>query len=138
MLMKIVFLKKNNMKNSFCFFIILSIVFFGRCQNKLMPKVIEIPISQENPKKIEALGEEAYAKLSIEGMTCAIGCAVTIEKKLQRTSGIVSAKVDFETNTGWVTYDATMLNLDKISSVVKSTGASYSVSKIISLESIIH
>ena len=126
------------MKNSFCFFIILSIVFFGGCQNKLTPKVIEIPISQENPKKIEALGEKAYAKLSIEGMTCAIGCAATIEKRLQKTSGIVSAKVDFETNTGWVTYDATMLNLDGISSVVKSTGASYSVSKIISLESTIH
>tara|TARA_B110000914_G_scaffold124883_1_gene109013 strand:- start:241 stop:621 length:381 start_codon:yes stop_codon:yes gene_type:complete len=126
------------MKNSFPFFIILSIVFLGGCQNKLTPKVIEVPISQESPKKIEALGEKAYAKLSIEGMTCAIGCAVTIEKKLQRTSGIVSAKVDFETNTGWVTYDATMLNLDGISSVVKSTGTSYSVSKIISLESTIH
>ena len=126
------------MKNSFPFFIILSIVLLGGCQNKLTPKVIEVPISQESPKKIEALGEKAYAKLSIEGMTCAIGCAVTIEKKLQRTSGIVSAKVDFESNTGWVTYDATMLNLDKISSIVKSTGASYSVSKIISLESTIH
>ena len=126
------------MKNSFPFFIILSIVLLGGCQNKLTPKVIEVPISQESPKKIEALGEKAYAKLSIEGMTCAIGCAVTIEKKLQRTSGIVSAKVDFETNTGWVTYDATMLNLDGISSVVKSTGTSYSVSKIISLESTIH
>jgi|TARA_B110000467_G_scaffold7126_1_gene6303 mercuric ion binding protein len=126
------------MKNSFSFFIILSIVFLWGCQNKLVPKVIEVPISQESPKKIEALGEKAYAKLSIEGMTCAIGCAVTIEKKLQRTSGIVSAKVDFESNTGWVTYDATMLNLDGISSVVKSTGTSYSVSKIISLESTIH
>ena len=126
------------MKNSFFFYIILSIVFFWGCQNKLTSKVIEVQISQESPKKIKALGEEAYAKLSIEGMTCAIGCAVTIEKKLQRTYGIVSAKVDFETNTGWVTYDATMLNLDKISSVVKSTGVSYSVSKIISLESIIH
>ena len=126
------------MKNYFFFFIILSVVFFGGCQNKLTPKVIEVPISQESPKKIEALGEKAYAKLSIEGMTCAIGCAVTIEKKLQRTSGIVSAKVDFESNTGWVTYDATMLNLDGISSVVKSTGTSYSVSKIISLESTIH
>ena len=126
------------MKNSFSFFIILSIVFLWGCQNKLVPKVIEVPISQESPKKIEVLGEKAYAKLSIEGMTCAIGCAVTIEKKLQRTSGIVSAKVDFESNTGWVTYDATMLNLDGISSVVKSTGTSYSVSKIISLESIIH
>ena len=100
--------------------------------------MIEIPIFQESSKKIEALEKEAYAKLSIEGMTCAIGCAVTIEKKLQRTSGIVSARVDFETNTGWVTYDATMLNLDGISSVVKSTGASYSVSEIISLDNTIH
>ena len=126
------------MKNSFSFFIILSIVFLWGCQNKLVPKVIEVPISQESPKKIEALGEKAYAKLSIEGMTCAIGCAVTIEKKLQRTSGVVSAKVDFETNTGWVTYDANMLNLDKISSVVKSSGTTYSVSEIVSLDRTIH
>ena len=126
------------MKNSFPFFIILSIVFLGGCQNKLTPKVIEVPIFQESPKKIEALGEKAYAKLSIEGMTCAIGCAVTIEKKLQRTSGIVSAKVDFETNTGWVTYDANMLNLDKIRSVVKSSGTTYSVSEIVSLDRTIH
>ena len=126
------------MKNSFFFFIILSIVFFGGCQNKLTSKVIEVQTSQESPKKIKALGEEAYAKLSIEGMTCAIGCAVTIEKKLQKTPGIVSAKVDFETNTGWVTYDTTMLNLGKISSVVKSTGTAYSVSEIISLNSTIH
>ena len=126
------------MKNSFFFYIILSIVFFGGCQNKLTSKVIEVQISQESPKKIKALGEEAYAKLSIEGMTCAIGCAVTIEKKLQKTPGIVSAKVDFETNTGWVTYNTTMLNLDKISLVVKSTGTAYSVSEIISLNSTIH
>ena len=126
------------MKNSFPFFIILSIVLLGGCQNKLTSKVIEVQISQESPKKIKALGEEAYAKLSIEGMTCAIGCAVTIEKKLQKTPGIVSAKVDFETNTGWVTYNTTMLNLDKISSVVKSTGTAYSVSEIISLNSTIH
>ena len=126
------------MKNSFSFFIILSIVFLWGCQNKLVPKVIEVPISQESPKKIEALGEKAYAKLSIEGMTCAIGCAVTIEKKLQRTYGIVSAKVDFETNTGWVTYDANLLNLDEISSIVKSTGTTYSVSEIISLDRTIH
>ena len=126
------------MKNSFFFYIILSIVFFWGCQNKLTSKVIEVQISQESPKKIKALGEEAYAKLSIEGMTCAIGCAVTIEKKLQKTPGIVSAKVDFETNTGWVTYNTTMLNLDKISLVVKSTGTAYSVSEIISLNSTIH
>ena len=126
------------MKNSFCFFIILSIIFFVSCQNKLTPKVITIPISQENPKKIEALGDLAYAKLSIEGMTCATGCAATIEKELQKTSGIVSAKVDFETNTGWVTYDANILNLDKVSSVVKSSGTTYSVSEIVSLDRTIH
>ena len=126
------------MKNSFCFFIILSIVFLVSCQNKLTPKVITIPISQENPKKIEALGDLAYAKLSIKGMTCATGCAALIEKKLQKTYGIVSAKVDFETNTGWVTYDANILNLDKVSSVVKSSGTTYSVSEIVSLDRTIH
>ena len=47
----------------FSFFIILSIVFLWGCQNKLVPKVIEVPISQESPKKIEALGEKARGKI---------------------------------------------------------------------------
>ena len=118
------------MKNSFFFYIILSIVFFWGCQNKLTSKVIEVQTSQESPKKIKALGEEAYAKLSIEGMTCAIGCAATIEKKLQKTSGISSVKVDFETKTAWVTYDPSLLSLNGISTVVKETGTNYSVTGI--------
>jgi len=126
------------MKNSLSFFIVLGIVFLGSCQNKLASKVIEIAKSQENIKKIKTPEKEAFAKLSIKGMACAISCAVIIEKELKKTSGIVSAKVDFETNTGWVTYDANVLNLDEISSIVKSTGTTYSVSKIISLDRTIH
>ena len=89
-----------NTHNQFLFFFaavgVLGIVFLGSCQNKLASKVIEIAKSQENIKKIKTPEKEAFAKLSIKGMACAVSCAVIIEKELKKTSGIVSAKVDFE------------------------------------------
>ncbi|MDG1885099.1 MAG: heavy metal-associated domain-containing protein [Flavobacteriaceae bacterium] len=68
-------------------------------------------------------------------MTCAIGCAATIEKNLKKTQGIASAEVDFESKTAWVIYDAKQLNLENITTVVKTTGEAYSVTEIERLES---
>ena len=50
-------------------------------------------------------GELKTALINIEGMTCAIGCAKTIEAKLSQQEGIKSAKVDFENKIGTFTYD---------------------------------
>ena len=69
-------------------------------------------------------------------MTCAIGCAATIEKNLKKTQGIASAEVDFESKTAWVIYDAKQLNLENITTVVKTTGEAYSVTEIERLESL--
>ena len=68
-------------------------------------------------------------------MTCAIGCAATIEKNLQKTSGVASATVDFESKTARVVYDAQLLSLESLSAVVKTTGETYSVSEIERLNS---
>jgi hypothetical protein len=46
-----------------------------------------------------------------------------------------SGEVDFESKTAWVIYDAKQLNLENITTVVKTTGEAYSVTEIERLES---
>ena len=47
-------------------------------------------------KKLDPNATYAKAEFGIEGMTCAMGCAKTIEKKMAKMDGVKSAKVDFE------------------------------------------
>lgn len=42
----------------------------------------------------------------IDGMTCPMGCAATIEKKLAGLDGVQEAKVDFDTKTATISFDA--------------------------------
>jgi copper chaperone CopZ len=58
----------------------------------------------------ENLETESFA---IEGMTCQMGCANTIENKLANLDGVQEAKVDFENKTAIVSFDKT--KQDKIS-----------------------
>ena len=61
-------------------------------------------------------------------MTCAIDCAATIEKKLNQTSGVISATVEFESETAWISYDLNQITLKSLTGVVKSLSNAYSVS----------
>jgi len=72
------------------------------------------------------------ASFEIEGMTCAIGCASLIEGKLNKLDGVTEAKVDFETKTATVVYDADKLNQEKLTQTVEAAagGDTYKVSKI--------
>lgn len=46
------------------------------------------------------------ATLTIEGMTCEVGCARTIESKISKMEGVSESKVSFEVKKGFFTYDA--------------------------------
>ena len=50
------------------------------------------------PKEHKAIAAENVqtASFSIEGMTCAVGCAKTIEKELSNLEGVEKATVDFD------------------------------------------
>ena len=83
-------------------------------------------------KEIAAATKPETASFHIEGMTCAMGCAKTIEKKLADMDGVQSATVDFEAKTATVNFD-----LDKLKSedLVKTTeacadGKTYKVSDV--------
>jgi len=47
--------------------------------------------------------------VSIEGMTCAMGCAAAIQKECGKLAGVAESKVDFDAKSGTFTYDAAKL-----------------------------
>ncbi|MEO7976007.1 heavy metal-associated domain-containing protein [Flavobacterium sp.] len=62
------------------------------------------------------------ASFSIEGMTCAVGCAKTIEKELSNLEGVEKATVDFDKKTAIVVFDKTLQNSENLTKVVQETG----------------
>ena len=79
-----------------------------------------------NPEKLQT------ASFSIEGMTCAIGCAKTIQEELNGLDGVQKATVDFEKELATVSFDKTVLTPEKLTKVVEATadGKSYKVSNM--------
>lgn len=66
--------------------------------------------------------ETKIATFKISGMTCAFGCAKTIENTLSKTTGVKKAVVDFDTKTANVNYDASIITTESIIKTVQKTG----------------
>ncbi len=79
-----------------------------------------------NPKNLQT------ASFTIDGMTCAIGCAKTIEKKLSETQGVQNVTVDFDKKEATVSFDSGMQNPESLQKIVEATadGKTYKVSNI--------
>jgi copper chaperone CopZ len=59
--------------------------------------------------------------LRIGGMTCE-GCAVTIEKALKDTAGVLEARVSYEKGEAWVKYNDRKVTVRKLREVINGTG----------------
>lgn len=72
------------------------------------------------------------ASFHIDGMTCEMGCAKTIESKLAGLNGVTEATVDFKNNSAKVTFDNSIQNTDEIVKVVEAVagGDTYKVSEV--------
>lgn len=72
------------------------------------------------------------ASFSIEGMSCAIGCAKTIEKKLAEMDGVEKAEVDFDKKTAKVEFDANKQTPESLVKTVEAAadGKTYKVSNV--------
>ena len=77
--------------------------------------------TQKEHKAIAAENVQT-ASFSIEGMTCAVGCAKTIEKELSNLEGVEKATVDFEKKIATVTFDKTIQNPENLTKTVQETG----------------
>lgn len=60
-------------------------------------------------------------------MTCEMGCAKTIEKKLAKLDGMKSATVDFKNELASVEFDISKLNPLTITKIVSDVSNIYSV-----------
>lgn len=108
--------------------ILLICVAVWSCKNETEPEIKIIKTSEslintkmDNDKIL------AKAEFNIEGMTCAIGCAKTIEKKLAKMNGVKYAKVDFEKKLAQVEYDESIVNTVSLENTVTKASDSYSV-----------
>lgn len=68
-------------------------------------------------KKEETLEKSAkieHIEVTIEGMTCEIGCAKLIESKVHKLEGVTFSKVSFEEKTGRFSYDSNKISKEEI------------------------
>lgn len=88
-------------------------------------------VTKEVAKTEIAAENLATANFTIEGMTCAVGCAKTIEGKLNNTDGVKEAVVDFESKIATVSFDKTNHNVNSITAIIEKVagGDVYTVSK---------
>lgn len=107
------------------------LVFAFSCKNEAQPEVVTSPNSQTTTTtqvaKLDSNANYAKAEFTIEGMTCAMGCAKTIEKKMAKMEGVKSATVDFDKKLAMVEYDDAKVTPESLEKTVTSIADQYSV-----------
>ena len=117
----------NFSKSLFTFGVASSLLF--SCKDAANKPTVSATETKSEKEVVTAIKPET-ASFKIDGMTCAMGCAKTIETKLTKMDGVQKAKVDFETKQATVDFDAAVLTTEKIVKAVEATcdGETYKVS----------
>lgn len=110
--------------------IVLSTVALVSCKKeveqttKVATNETEAVAENNAPAKLET------ASFTIDGMTCEIGCAKTIENKLSGLDGVENAKVNFEEKKATVVFDANKQSAESLKATVEGVagGDTYTVS----------
>ena len=106
------------------------------CKNDVQPETKTVEVAEV--KEVNEIDENALiakAEFNIEGMSCAIGCAKTIEKKLSEMEGVKTATVDFDKKLAMVEYDEAKVTTNSLEETVTKTSDKYSVSNMKTVES---
>lgn len=119
------------MKLIFKILTICLIITLVACKNE-SPEVKTVEIEQTATLKTPDNPYKDYAKLefNIEGMTCAMGCAKTIEKKIAKLDGVHFVNVDFDKKLAMVEYDDKKLSPDNFTQTVTKVSDTYKVGEI--------
>ncbi|MBU3680666.1 MAG: heavy-metal-associated domain-containing protein [Flavobacterium sp.] len=93
--------------------------------NSDTPKAAAKPVAT---KEIASANLDS-TRFHIEGMTCAVGCAKTIETKLNETPGVQKATVNFDKKEAVVAFDKTQHSKKSLTQLVESCadGTTYKV-----------
>jgi len=97
---------------------------FVSCKKEEDKNLANIKPLEAASKEHKAIAAENIqtASFEIEGMTCAMGCAKTIEKELSNLDGVEKATVDFDKKTATVVFDETVQNQENLTKTVQGTG----------------
>lgn len=117
-------------------FIAITLIFTTACKNQTTPEIksvesesADLVTHTENPNAVYA-----KAEFEIDGMTCAIGCARTIEKKIAKMDGVKFAKVDFDKKLAMVEYDQAKVTPALLEETVTKVGEVYKVNSMKKVE----
>ena len=105
--------------------IALSGLLFASCKDSKTEVKTETASTETAAPKVKkeiAAANLQTASFTIEGMTCAIGCAKTIQEELTELDGVQEAKVDFDKKLATVTFDKTIQTPESLTKVVQATG----------------
>lgn len=104
------------------------LIIFSSCKTDKKVEIKTIDISSEKiSQKLDPNAVYSKAEFSIKGMTCEMGCAKTIEKKLAKMYGMKSATVDFKNELALVEFDVAKINPLSITKTVNDISNIYSV-----------
>ncbi|TYA70112.1 heavy-metal-associated domain-containing protein [Seonamhaeicola marinus] len=122
----------NILKN----FLVVAVVVLATvsCKNETKPEVKTIEVASEASKTLDPNATYAKAEFTIDGMTCEIGCAKTIEKKIAKMEGVKSAKVDFENKLAMVEYNDAKVTPTSLENTVTNVADIYKVSNMKTVE----
>lgn len=112
--------------------LILSLVLVA-CKNTTSPEVktVDIAVSEKDASpKLDPNATYAKVEFSIDGMTCAMGCAKSIEKKMAKMEGVKTAKVDFDKKLAMVEYDEAKVSPNSLKDIVSKVGDTYKVKDV--------
>jgi periplasmic mercuric ion binding protein len=114
--------------------IALTTLFFVGCKDTASKSPTDNAVTDTASEKKEILAavKPETVTFHIEGMSCAMGCAKTIEKKLAETNGVQKATVDFDKKEAIVAFDATIQTPEKLTQLVEAVadGKTYKVSEM--------
>jgi len=91
-------------------------------------KTVEVGVTEKDvAPTLDPNATYAKVEFSIDGMTCAMGCAKTIEKKMAKMEGVKMAKVDFSKELAMVEYDEAKVTPKSLEEAVAKAGDMYKV-----------
>jgi len=118
-----------NTFKSLCIVAVLALSFIA-CKDEAKPEVktVEGEVSEKDvAQTLDPNATYAKVEFGIDGMTCAMGCAKTIEKKMAKMDGVKSAKVDFDKRMAMVEYDEAKVTPESLEKTVTSVADVYKV-----------
>ena len=111
------------------------LIILSSCMKDKNAEIKTINLSSEKiNQKLDPNAVYSKAVFNIKGMTCEMGCAKTIEKKLAKMYGMKSATVDFKNELALVEFDVAKISPLSITKTVNDISNIYSVENMQTLK----